>query len=143
MPRTQSWYCVLLPVPEDFQYRQLPSSALPRLHNSARHWLPLRPMARPPNPQVPAPPCDRRYSAHQRVSADRRPAGGLALETLEVDNLLLVRSMSYEVPVMDEWPHWHALQKLRSRTVRDEPEWAIKFANAFTTHRSPPAQRSM
>ncbi|RDX45130.1 hypothetical protein OH76DRAFT_1408405 [Lentinus brumalis] len=121
-----------LPMPEDLEYRQLPSSALPHLYTLRVTGFLFGPwLARPSLKHLHLVGADATARISDRVRTGGLLLGGLQgcpnLETLEVVNTFPVWTMPYEVPVVDAWPHSHALQKLRSCTVRDEPEWAIKF----------------
>ncbi|TFK78118.1 hypothetical protein K466DRAFT_592904 [Polyporus arcularius HHB13444] len=122
----------VLVLPLHLEYRQLPSSALPRLHTLRVTGFLFGPwLARPTLKHLHLVGADATARISDRVRTCGLLLGGLQgcpnLETLEVDNTIPVWTMSYEMPVVDAWPHSHALQKLRSCTVHDEPEWASKF----------------
>ncbi|RDX43095.1 hypothetical protein OH76DRAFT_1560481 [Lentinus brumalis] len=131
---------VPLPVAEDVEYKPLPSSALPRI-------LTVRVTGSLFGPWLARPSLEHLHivgtGAESRITDRVRTCGLLIgglqgcprLETLEVDNTLPLWTMEYEIPVVKAWPDAHALQMLHTCTVRDDPEWVVKFTACL--HRAP------
>ncbi|RPD69468.1 hypothetical protein L226DRAFT_563384 [Lentinus tigrinus ALCF2SS1-7] len=129
-PNNSMNIAIPLPALDDPAYRPLPSSALPRLHTLHVTGTLFGPwLARPTLKHL--------HISGSDAFSDRVPTHGMllgglqdcpALETLDIDSALPVwTTMPYDVSLVDEWPHAHALQNLRRCTVRDAHEWTPKF----------------
>ncbi|RPD61498.1 hypothetical protein L227DRAFT_610497 [Lentinus tigrinus ALCF2SS1-6] len=129
-PNNSMNIAIPLPAPDDLAYRSLPPCALPRLHTLHVNGTFFGPwLARPTLKHL--------HISGSDTFSDRVPTHGMllgglqacpALETLDIDTALPVwTTMPYDVSLVDEWPHAHALQNLRRCTVRDAHEWTPKF----------------